>query len=42
MPFVPGHEEDGLLKKLDITLADIEPKADRCTKVNKALPLFAI
>lgn len=33
MPYVPGHEEDGLLKKLDITLADIEPKADRCTKI---------
>ena len=33
MPFVPGHEEDGFLKKLDITLADIEPLADKCTKV---------
>lgn len=34
MPYVPGHEEDGFLKKLDITPADIEPKADLCTKVS--------
>jgi hypothetical protein len=33
MPYVPGHEEDGFLKKLDITPADIEPKAERCTQV---------
>jgi hypothetical protein len=33
MPYVPGHEEDGFLKKLDITPTDIEPKADRCTQV---------
>lgn len=33
MPYVPGHEEDGFLKKLDITPSDIEPKADLCTKV---------
>lgn len=34
MPYVPGHEEDGFLKKLDIAAADIEPKADLCTKVS--------
>lgn len=33
MPFVPGHEEDGFLKKLEITNADIEAKADHCTQV---------
>lgn len=33
MPYVPGHEEDGFLKKLDISAADIEPKADGCTKI---------
>lgn len=35
MPFVPGHEEDGFLKKLDISKEDIEAKADGCTKVSK-------
>ena len=34
MPYVPGHEEDGFLKKLDITAADIEAKADQCSKVS--------
>ena len=33
MPYVPGHEEDGFLKKLDISATDIEAKADQCTKV---------
>lgn len=33
MPYVPGHEEDGFLKKLDLQKSDIEPKADLCTKV---------
>jgi len=33
MPFVPGREEDGFLKKLEITNDDIEAKADRCTQV---------
>ena len=33
MPFVPGHEEDGFLKSLGITNADIEAKANRCTQV---------
>lgn len=33
MPFVPGHEEDGFLKKLEITNADIEAKADHCTQI---------
>jgi|LakMenEpi03Aug12_release.lakeMendotaPanAssembly.Ray.scaffolds.fasta_scaffold4194918_1 hypothetical protein len=43
MPYVPGHEEDGFLKKLDITPADIEPKADRCTQVRiNTRPSFSI
>lgn len=33
MPYVPGHEEDGFLKKLDVSPADIEPKANWCTQV---------
>ncbi|MCL4157572.1 UNVERIFIED_CONTAM: hypothetical protein GTU68_009319 [Idotea baltica] len=33
MPFVVGYEEDGLLKNLKINVADIEPKAENCTKV---------
>ena len=33
MPYVPGHEEDEFLKKLGISLNDIEPRADLCTKV---------
>ena len=35
MPFVAGLEEDGFLQSLNISLADIEPKADRCTRVRK-------
>jgi hypothetical protein len=33
MPYVPGHEEDGFLKKLNVSPADIEARADKCTKV---------
>jgi hypothetical protein len=33
MPFVPGYEEDGFLKGLNLKLTDIEPKADNCSKV---------
>ena len=33
MPYVAGHEEDGFLKQLDVSLADIEPKADLCSQV---------
>lgn len=33
MPYVPGHEEDGFLKKLDVSPADIEPKANWCTQI---------
>lgn len=47
MPYVPGHEEDGFLKKLDISPADIEPKANRCTQVrihliSERVPLFLL
>jgi hypothetical protein len=37
MPFTPGYEEDGFLKALNITLNDIEPKADNCTKVFRCM-----
>jgi hypothetical protein len=40
MPYVPGHEEDGFLKKLDITAADIEAKADQCSKVSLYLSII--
>jgi len=33
MPYVPGHEEDGFLKKLGITTADIEAKANHCSQI---------
>lgn len=34
MPFAPGYEEDGFLRNLNITLSDIEAKAENCTKVS--------
>ncbi|KAG0725565.1 Galactosylgalactosylxylosylprotein 3-beta-glucuronosyltransferase P [Chionoecetes opilio] len=33
MPFTVGYEEDGFIKSLGITAADIEPLAFNCTKV---------
>ncbi|RXG69470.1 Galactosylgalactosylxylosylprotein 3-beta-glucuronosyltransferase S [Armadillidium vulgare] len=33
MPYIAGHEEDGFLKSLRITLPDIEVKANRCTEI---------
>lgn len=33
MPFSPGYEEDGFLKSLQIKQADIQLKADNCTKL---------
>ena len=33
MPYIPGYEEDGFLKSLDLTLEDIEPRANKCTEV---------
>lgn len=33
MPFRAGFEEDGFLRSLNITLTDLEPKADNCTKI---------
>lgn len=33
MPYIAGHEEDGFLKSLGMTLADIEVKAQGCTQI---------
>lgn len=33
MPYKAGHEEDGFLRSLQLTLDDIEPKASNCTEV---------
>ncbi|KAE8752765.1 hypothetical protein FOCC_FOCC000503 [Frankliniella occidentalis] len=33
MPYKAGYEEDHFLKSLNLTLDDIEPKADGCTQV---------
>ncbi|KAL7643435.1 UNVERIFIED_CONTAM: hypothetical protein RMT77_005417 [Armadillidium vulgare] len=33
MPYRAGYEEDGFLKSLGISLNDIEPKAENCTKI---------
>ncbi|XP_037800469.1 galactosylgalactosylxylosylprotein 3-beta-glucuronosyltransferase P-like isoform X2 [Penaeus monodon] len=33
MPFVPGYEEDGMLRSLNITMNEVEFVADNCTKV---------
>uniref|UniRef100_T1JMB5 Galactosylgalactosylxylosylprotein 3-beta-glucuronosyltransferase n=1 Tax=Strigamia maritima TaxID=126957 RepID=T1JMB5_STRMM len=33
MPFSVGYEEDGFLRSLNITMTDIEPKADNCTQI---------
>ncbi|KAB7505561.1 Galactosylgalactosylxylosylprotein 3-beta-glucuronosyltransferase S, partial [Armadillidium nasatum] len=33
MPYMAGYEEDGFLKSLNISLNDIEPKAEICTKI---------
>jgi hypothetical protein len=33
MPYKAGYEEDQFLSSLGLTLEDIEPKADSCTKV---------
>ncbi|GAB6020043.1 Galactosylgalactosylxylosylprotein 3-beta-glucuronosyltransferase 2 [Chamberlinius hualienensis] len=33
MPYKAGFEEDGFLKSLNITIDQIEPKADNCTKI---------
>ncbi|XP_070000996.1 galactosylgalactosylxylosylprotein 3-beta-glucuronosyltransferase P isoform X2 [Penaeus vannamei] len=33
MPFVPGYEEDGMLKSLNITMDEVEFVADNCSKV---------
>ncbi|MCL4129096.1 UNVERIFIED_CONTAM: hypothetical protein GTU68_051857 [Idotea baltica] len=34
MPYIAGHEEDGFLKSLCISLADIEAKGNGCTEVS--------
>lgn len=33
MPYHEGHEEDGFLRSLGLTISDIEPKANNCTEV---------
>jgi len=33
MPYRPGYEEDVFLQQFDISLDDIEPRADLCTKI---------
>lgn len=33
MPYHEGHEEDGFLRSLGLTISDIEPKASNCTEV---------
>lgn len=33
MPYIAGHEEDGFLKSLGLSIKDIEVKADGCTKI---------
>ncbi|XP_047480312.1 galactosylgalactosylxylosylprotein 3-beta-glucuronosyltransferase P-like [Penaeus chinensis] len=33
MPYVPGYEEDGMLKSLNFTMNEVEFVADNCTKV---------
>lgn len=33
MPFMVGYEEDGFLRSLNVSLADLEPKASNCTEV---------
>lgn len=39
MPFKAGHEETGFLESLGISVADIEFRADNCSKVRK-LPKY--
>lgn len=34
MPFIPGYEEDGFMKSLNINASEIEPLAFNCTKVS--------
>ncbi|XP_042225155.1 galactosylgalactosylxylosylprotein 3-beta-glucuronosyltransferase S-like isoform X3 [Homarus americanus] len=33
MPYIAGHEEDGFLKSLNLSISNIEVKADRCTNI---------
>ncbi|CAG0899398.1 unnamed protein product [Darwinula stevensoni] len=33
MPYRAGFEEDGFLRSLEISVDDVEPKADNCTKI---------
>ncbi|ODM93462.1 Galactosylgalactosylxylosylprotein 3-beta-glucuronosyltransferase P [Orchesella cincta] len=33
MPYVPGYEEDGFLRNLNVKITEIEPKAENCTKI---------
>ena len=33
MPYKAGYEEDGFLQALGVTLDDLEPLADECSKV---------
>ncbi|XP_064078222.1 galactosylgalactosylxylosylprotein 3-beta-glucuronosyltransferase S-like isoform X2 [Macrobrachium nipponense] len=33
MPYIAGHEEDGFLKSLNLSIKDIEVKADGCTNI---------
>ena len=33
MPYIAGHEEDGFLKSLNLSLKDIEVKANGCTNI---------
>ena len=35
MPYKAGYEEDYFLRSLNITLDDIEPRADSCTKASR-------
>lgn len=35
MPYKAGYEEDLFLRSLNLTLDDIEPRADGCTQVHK-------
>ena len=34
-PYSAGFEEDGFLKSLDISLEELEPVADNCTRVRR-------
>ena len=33
MPYIAGHEEDGFLKSLNLSIRDIEVKAEGCTNI---------